>query len=251
MFIPALIYAILEMYFYAISIGEGSSRIYRELGSSGFYFLIEFIRFIFNIILGILAIQFLVRIKKVDALSTKDSRQLNWLILFSKIFIGYNTLSLILTIIIQYLDHKSILAFNLLYLTFFINTILIYWIGYVGFTKPNSILPKIGWANQNLNQEKTKLIEAKLKLIMETETLFTQEDFSLPKLALATNISHKELSEHINTIHKCNVSEYINRYRVNKVKALIDDSDFAHYTLEAISFEAGFKSKSSFNSIFK
>ena len=86
---------------------------------------------------------------------------------------------------------------------------------------------------------------------MKVEELFTQQDFSLPKLSSVTKISHKELSDYINTHYKCNVSEFINRYRVNKVKALIDNSSFNHYTLEAISYEAGFKSKSSFHSIFK
>lgn len=250
-FIPALIYSLLDVYFYSISIQEDSNRIYRELESSGFFLVIEYIRFIFNVILGVLAIRFLSKIMTTIELSTKDNRRLNWLFLFSRVFITYNLLSLLLTIITFLLDQTSILALNLFYITFFINTIFLYWIGYVGFTKYNTILSTITLAPQSHDQKKKRLIEEKLNQIMEIEELFTQKDFSLPKLALATNISHKELSNYINTVYKCNVSEFINRYRVNKVKALIDDSNFNHYTLEAISYEAGFKSKSSFHSIFK
>jgi len=251
LFIPALIYCLLNVYFYFISIQENSNRIYRELESSGFFLAVEYIRFIFNIILGVLTFLFLSKIKKANILSTKDSKRLNWLFLFSKVFITYNLLSLLLTIITFLLDSTSVHTLNLFYLTFFINTIFIYWIGYIGFTKYNTILSSKSLATQSHNQKRTKFIEEKLNQIMEIEELFTQKDFSLPKLAFSTKISHKELSDYINTIHRCNVSEFINRYRVDKVKMLINDSKFDHYTLEAISYEAGFKSKSSFNLIFK
>lgn len=249
--IPAFIYALLEVYFYAISIQEDSNRIYLKLERSGFFLAIEYIRFIFNIILGVLAIRFLNKIKKTNTLSTKDKRRLDWLFLFSSVFIAYNLLSLLLTIITFLLDQTSILALNLFYLTFFINTIYIYWIGYIGFTKYKVIISNFSLTAPSYHQKRKKFIEQKLNQIMEIEELFTQKGFSLSKLALATEISHKELSDYINAVYKCNVSEFINRYRVDKVKALIDNSDFAHYTLEAISYEAGFNSKSSFHSIFK
>jgi len=251
LYIPALIYALLNVYFYSISIHENSNRIYRELERSGFFLVMEYIRFIFNLTLGVLAIRFLNKTKVISVLSNKDTRRLNWSLHFSRVFIAYNLLSLLLTIITFLLAQTSILALNLFYLTFFINTIFLYWIGYVGFTKYNTILSTIGLATQTHDQKKKKYIEKKLNQIMEIEELFTQNDFSLPKLALATKISHKELSDYINTNYKCNVSEFINSYRVNKVKTLIDDSNFDHYTLEAISYEAGFNSKSSFHSIFK
>ncbi|MBW1296323.1 helix-turn-helix domain-containing protein [Aquimarina litoralis] len=250
-FVPAFIYAVLEVCFYLISIQEDSNRIYLKLESSGFFLMIEYIRFIFNIILGVLSVRFLNKKRENNNLSTKDKRKFDWLFLFSKVFIVYNLLSLLLTIFTFLLDQTSILALNLFYLTFFINTIFIYWIGYIGFTKYNIILPKIGSTTQSYDRKKKKFIEEKLNQVMEIEELFTNKDFSLPKLALATKISHKELSDYINTHYKCNVSEFINRYRVNKVKILINDSNFDHYTLEAISYEAGFNSKSSFNSIFK
>lgn len=250
-FIPALIYALLNVYFYSISIQEDSNRIYRELERSGFFLVMEYVRFIFNLILGVLAIRFLNKIKATNSLSAKDNRRLNWSFLFSRVFIAYNLLSLLLTIITFLLDPTSFLALNLFYLTFFINTICLYWVGYIGFTKYNTVLSTIDLIAQSPNQKKKKFIKEKLNQIMEIEELFTQKDFSLPKLALVTKISHKELSDYINTTYKCNVSEFINSYRVNKVKALIDDSNFDHYTLEAISYEAGFNSKSSFYSIFK
>ena len=250
-FIPALIYMLLNLYFYAISIQDSGNHIYLELERSGFYIVIEYIRFIFNIILGFLAIRFLNKKKVPSGLSTKDNRRLHWLFLFARVFIAYNLLSLLLTIITFLLDLTSILALNLFYLTFLLNTVFIYWIGYVGFTKYSMVLSNIGLNAPSHDQKRKQFIEKKLTKAMEVEELFTQMDFSLSKLAMVTKISQKELSDHINTIHKCNVSEFINIHRVKKVKTLIDDPDFDHYTLEAISYEAGFKSKSSFHSIFK
>ncbi|MCK4735219.1 MAG: AraC family transcriptional regulator, partial [Methanophagales archaeon] len=48
---------------------------------------------------------------------------------------------------------------------------------------------------------------------------------------------------------KMNFHDFINKYRVEEFKKLAKESP--HYSILALAFEAGFNSKSSFNSNFK
>ena len=64
-------------------------------------------------------------------------------------------------------------------------------------------------------------------------------------------ISTHNLSEVLNTILNQKFFDFINSYRVNKVKEDLTGHKKDHFTLFAIAIEAGFNSKSGFNSIFK
>ncbi len=246
LFIPTIIYGLLQSYWYFIRIKEGDSRIIREVEASGFYTINEFVRFTFSLILGLLTINFLNRIKTNYKLSSKENKNIRWLTLFSWVFISYVLLSLVLTGITFLSDKLNINAF---YFTFLTNTALIYWIGYIGYTKPNILFFKYSLDTQQ--NEKYYDLEKKIVQIMKVEEQFKNPNLSLSKLASLLEISSKELSGYINEVYKTNFSEYINTYKVEKVKTLLDNFEFKHYTLEAISREAGFNSKSSFNLIFK
>ncbi|NQZ43794.1 MAG: hypothetical protein HRT65_05735 [Flavobacteriaceae bacterium] len=69
---------------------------------------------------------------------------------------------------------------------------------------------------------KRSQIEDRLVDIMEKGQHFSDTEFSLSKLANPVGVSNKELFDHINTVHKSNVSYYINHFWVEKVKALMD-----------------------------
>lgn len=246
LFIPTILYGLFLLYCYLIIIADGNSTIVREVEATGFYTIIEFARFGFNLSLGFIAIIFLRKTLLEHKFSSKASKNIKWLILFSKVFIGYTVLSIILTGIAFLFDGVNITSF---YLTFLTNTVFIYWIGYLGYTKPNLLFFKnILEINTNENQQ---FIEQRLSYYINEEEKFKDHEISLTKLSMLLEISGKELSEHINTVYKMNFSEYLNTQRVRKVKTLLDSSKLKHYTLEAISREAGFSSKSSFNTIFK
>ncbi|MBN1950286.1 MAG: AraC family transcriptional regulator [Bacteroidales bacterium] len=91
-------------------------------------------------------------------------------------------------------------------------------------------------------------LEKSLRQLMESEELFTDENLSLKKLAIKTQVTTHQLSEFINVCYKKNYSHYINEYRIAKArKLLLEKPDF---TILAIGYEVGFKSKSSFNDAF-
>ena len=48
-----------------------------------------------------------------------------------------------------------------------------------------------------------------------------------------------------------NFYEFINQYRIDEVKRLMDDPANKHLKLISLAYDAGFNSKASFNRIFK
>ncbi|MCB0806841.1 MAG: AraC family transcriptional regulator, partial [Bacteroidales bacterium] len=76
-------------------------------------------------------------------------------------------------------------------------------------------------------------------------------DLSLQKLSEMTNIPPHHLSQVINELLDKNFYEFVNGYRVDEVKRLIEKNQGQKYTLLSLAHDSGFNSKSTFNSIFK
>jgi AraC-like DNA-binding protein len=70
-------------------------------------------------------------------------------------------------------------------------------------------------------------------------------------LSTELDLSRSHLSRIINSELKTTFSDYINLLRVNEAKKYLLQPDFSNYTLVAIGLEAGFNSKTTFNSAFK
>jgi AraC-like DNA-binding protein len=91
----------------------------------------------------------------------------------------------------------------------------------------------------------------KLMACMTEKKPFLDPELSLSMLAKELKLSRSQLSQLINDGIGENFYDFINRYRVEEVKKLMADPEMAGYNLLGIAFEAGFKSKSTFNLIFK
>lgn len=93
-----------------------------------------------------------------------------------------------------------------------------------------------------------KHLEQKLDELLFEQELFMDEDLNLKKLAALSNVTTHQLSEFINVNYNKNYSLFINELRIAKAKKLLLDKP--KYTVLAIGYEVGFKSKSSFNDAF-
>lgn len=80
---------------------------------------------------------------------------------------------------------------------------------------------------------------------------YLDSELTLTSLAKDLNISRSQLSLLINDGIGGNFYDFINKYRVEEVKRLMIDPLVKNYNLLGIALEAGFKSKSTFNLIFK
>jgi AraC-like DNA-binding protein len=107
------------------------------------------------------------------------------------------------------------------------------------------------YKRSGLTDERAKDIMNLLLELMDREKPFTDNALTLNKLAGKLSITPHNLSEVINTKLNQNFFDFVNKYRVEKVKYDLLDQSKNNLTLLAIAIEAGFNSKSSFNSIFK
>lgn len=159
------------------------------------------------------------------------------------------------------------------YLTAIALVFLMIYLGYYGITQSRILLPKhlflpeitpTAPLNSSPKEETVKkepisdshrleMIAMKKSLIdsMKTQKPYLNEDLTLRILANILSISDKKLSALLNQFMNTSFYDFINSYRIEEAKQKIVDKQYQHYTLLAIGFESGFKSKTSFNRIFK
>ncbi len=107
------------------------------------------------------------------------------------------------------------------------------------------------YKKSGLTKEKADEILKNILGFISDEKPYLNTKLSLSQLADKLNISSHNISEVINTKLSQNFYDFINSYRVEEVKKLIEQDDNATYTILAHGFEAGFTSKSAYYSAFK
>ena len=91
-------------------------------------------------------------------------------------------------------------------------------------------------------------LKNKLATLLNTDEIYKDEKLSLEKMAVKAGVSPHQLSEFINTQYEKNYPLFINEFRIEKAQTLLIEKP--EFTILAIAYEVGFKSKSSFNDAF-
>ena len=86
---------------------------------------------------------------------------------------------------------------------------------------------------------------------MEIDKLFTNNDLSLTSLSQRINISQHHLSQILNEKLDVNFFDFVNKYRIEEAKRLLNCPENSRHTILSIALESGFNNKVSFNSAFK
>lgn len=86
---------------------------------------------------------------------------------------------------------------------------------------------------------------------MEEDELFKNPLLSRLELATQLDTSESYLSQIVNQELNKSIIQFVNDYRIEAAKSLLQDPVFDKYSVEAIGLEAGFKSKSAFYNAFK
>lgn len=109
--------------------------------------------------------------------------------------------------------------------------------------------PAGDYKKSGLKPETAQEIHLRLKQIMSQKKLYTNPQLTLSELAQSVNVSVNHLSQVINQYEKVNFHDFVNKYRIEEfIKNATTKKEFS---LLAHAFDAGFNSKSSFNSVFK
>jgi len=107
------------------------------------------------------------------------------------------------------------------------------------------------YERSGLKEKDAKKYQHQLVKFMEEKKPYLNVDLTIHDISTELNIPRHYLTQVINGLLGKNFYTFINEYRIEEVKKLLVSDEFSKYTLTSIAFEAGFNSKSSFNSIFK
>lgn len=223
--------------------------------------------------------------KLADFYSNSDNKSLTWL----KGIFGLNILIHFLSISTFVFDisHIEIVEYSIDISALGLTVFMIFWITYNGFSQSEIFKQRlflatesnisVGTTNFAVTQtvvsgkeiqksyEIDELRDKKEPIISESdiqqfneikEKIQEQELFANPKLNLralseALDLKEKELSRLINDCEKVNFYQFINKYRIEKFKQLVQSPNTHHFTLLGLATKAGFSSKSTFYAAFK
>lgn len=104
--------------------------------------------------------------------------------------------------------------------------------------------------NSFTQEEQKNYIDTILKY-MESKKPYLNHEIKQSDIAIELGLSVHLFSEILNVCFEKNFNNFINLYRVDKVKQLIKNPKYKNYKVIAIGYESGFASKTSFNRVFK
>jgi AraC-like DNA-binding protein len=181
---------------------------------------------------------------------------LKWLTIASAVFFVF------VFVTVQYGMSANIIAFDDVFiLVGFGITTYVFCVGYYGLRQAtvfmrfdlqendSELTP--AYRNSALDEPEAETILVRLHQHMKDNRPFLDENLTLPILAAQIDCTANKLSQVINRDIGLNFYNYVNTHRIDLVKKSLTDKSFDESTILDIAFESGFRSKASFNKIFK
>ncbi len=173
-----------------------------------------------------------------------------------KMFAGVFAVMAVL-VVIAFLGYTEFVSNHAMDIIALMVSVAIYITGYSGLKQPeifsgeSEVIP--GKSSDKLiqNEDQAKSMVTKLKDLMEEEQLYRVNDLSLQGLAEAAEIPAYLVSQVINDHLDQNFFDFVNRYRIEDVCQQLKDPANDNLTILSLAYDAGFNSKSVFNTAFK
>lgn len=102
-----------------------------------------------------------------------------------------------------------------------------------------------------ISEEKVNNYKIQLLNLMQKNKPYLDSEITLPKLGLMTHLNTYQTSYLINKCFDENFYTFVNRYRLDECKNMLLNKESSHLKILDISFDAGFNSKTAFNTAFK
>ncbi|KQX15145.1 AraC family transcriptional regulator [Flavobacterium sp. Root420] len=105
------------------------------------------------------------------------------------------------------------------------------------------------YSGKKIDSAEAAILSEKLENVMNAKSLYKNPNLSLQDLSQELNISSHQLSQFLNNNLNKNFTSFVNEFRINEACKIITSND--KFTLEAVGYDVGFNSKSTFFSAFK
>ena len=271
-FLPFVFFSILSAISYLTWEGESSSGWVHYIANTHYLFpvLHESLRLFYLLAYILFAIKWLRRYQEEShqLFSNEKQIQVGWLYQFlGASFLLWCIVALGLRV--NFYDgnpHSN--AFQSL---FFVLPCFIFWVSFKAMTHPSAfrkidLSPKKAkgqkveetpngesgkYHRSGLKPSTASEIKNQLLHLMENKKPYLESNLKLKDLAAFLDIKPHHLSQVLNEQLNCNFYEFVNTHRIAAAKNKLRDVDLQHLTIEAIAFESGFNSKSTFNTLFK
>jgi AraC-like DNA-binding protein len=220
----------------------------------------EIIDFVYGVFLNIYSLVYLIATiliiknfeeKSLNYYSNTQKRLLRWILFTTSILIIVYLYQLSTAyFVINDISRNTILLVDSL-----LAGIFIYWVSIAGIRQTT-----LGFASLEVGDEPSSESEKsdvtfaeyeKVTEVIRHDKIFANPDLTITDLAAQVKIPAKRLSKMINQCGKMNFNRFINELRVEEAKSLLVNPKNDHLTIEGIGNQAGFKSKTVFNTFFK
>lgn len=168
-----------------------------------------------------------------------------FVVLFTLIVFGINTLLYTVTLNVSQIDIQQVASLSI------INVCILYFLITYRTLKLDSRIQHGSSMKNGMDALKMQDYHSRLTTYLNVNKSYTNPDLSLIELAKQVDIPKHHLSH---TINQCTGKSFyglINEYRIREAETLLRKEQFAHYSILGIAMQAGFKSKSVFNQLFK
>lgn len=202
------------------------------------------------------AVRVILRHRKrlVNEFSTIESnKRVSWLLF---IFIFYNFFCMVsIAVAVSVIVLKINFPLSPVY-TYSALLLMVYILGFYGlrqgsiFVEPNHEEEvKDKYIHSMLTDERKNEIRSLLAEYFNKKRPYLNPELNMNMLSSALNVPKYQLTEVLSTLIKKNFFQYVNEFRVEAVKKMLMKK--VEYSIEAIGYECGFNSKSSFFTVFK
>ncbi len=107
------------------------------------------------------------------------------------------------------------------------------------------------YQKSGLTEEASGKLHQELKRLMAEEAIYRNSELSIDDLSSTLGVHPNYLSQTINQKENKNFYDFVNTYRIEEFKRLIQMNKNQQFTLLSLAYDCGFSSKTSFNRYFK
>jgi AraC-like DNA-binding protein len=181
---------------------------------------------------------------------------LKWVWTLVLIFYSYYFLA----IIINGLNKAFEIDFRMSNILIPVYTFFIYTISFRGYVQPKLLAqkeetednkPTESYQKSGLKKSDADKYAKMLTKLMQEEKLWLNPEVNLNEISRHIGIPQHYITQVLNEQLNKNLYTFVNEFRANEVIHLFKEEKYKNWSIIAIAFEAGFNSKSSFNTFFK